>query len=116
MEIKKGDLMPNLEVNLMMTDPADVTGETLIPIPSLDTASSVSMDMRHKESGTVVVQNATCVVVDPVTALVRHQWATGETDIVGKYDVEFEVTWPSSRPQTVPSKKFYTVEVTDTID
>lgn len=117
MEIKQGNLKPDLDVNLNMTDPDDPTGETLIPIPSLDTVTSITMDMRSKETGELVIQNSPCQLVDVATARVVHQWIAGETDHpVGKYDVEFDVLWPGARPQTVPSKKFYKVEITETLD
>lgn len=117
MEIKRNNLKPDLEVKLLMTDPNDPTGETLIPIPSLDTATSISMDMRPKGGGARVLQDAPCTLVDAVTALVRHTWAPGETDHPpGKYDVEFDVLWPGALPQTVPSKKFHTIEITEGLD
>ena len=49
-------------------------------------------------------------------AIVRYKWAAGDTDTVGSFDVQWEITWPGSEPQTVPTKGFYTVTVYDDLN
>jgi hypothetical protein len=122
MEIKQGSLKPDLLVNLMMTDPeADPTlpiaERPLVPIPDLSTATAYTMDMRSRETLELVITATPMTLEDETTALCKHEWIDGETDhAVGKYDAEFNIIFPGDKLLVVPSKKFYLVEITETLN
>lgn len=96
-EIKRGDLEPPLNAQLIQADSTPI---------NLSTAVSVRALVRHTTTQVLAV-NRVVTIVDAVTGKVRILWATGETAIDGPYEVEFEVMWPGGRPQTVPSNGFF---------
>lgn len=86
---KAHDLFPPLEATL-----SDENG----PI-DLSTATSVKLLMK---SGSTNVTGR-CTVVDAANGRVRYDWIRGDTDTIGTYQVEFEITWPTALPETVPN-------------
>lgn len=84
-----GDLKPDLEVVLSNPDsPVDISG-----------ASSIRMIGRR---GDHVIFDRTPDDTDIVddTSVVTMYWVDGDTDQIGRIQVEVEVTWPGVKPQT----------------
>ena len=78
------------------------------------TAATVRFHMRAVGSSQVVVDQA-AVVVTPLEGLVRYDWAADDTDTIGSYQAEFEVTYADSSIETFPNDGYIRVEIIDDI-
>jgi hypothetical protein len=98
--IKRGDLLPEIEGTCEDDDgPVDLTN-----------ATSVRFLMGVNGSSTNKVAAAATFVSKP-DGTVKYTWAGTDTDTVGPYDGEFEVTWPGSKPETFPNRGFIKIDV-----
>jgi hypothetical protein len=70
--------------------------------------------MRDKRTGEVQV-NASGVVVDGPNGVIKYSWSTGDTDTVGRYEAEFQVTYSDNSVETFPNNSFLTIQVLDDI-
>lgn len=43
--------------------------------------------------------------------VVQYQWGATDTDTIGYYNAEFEVTYSSSKKETFPDNSFFLVEI-----
>ena len=109
---KQNDLEPPCQSTLTNADGTAI---------NLTTASSVWFLMRPVGGGTALRVQAS-IVGDPAAGVVKHTWATtgapwnsssGHTYTVGTYDQEWEILWPTSRPQTVPNDSYNTITIVD---
>jgi hypothetical protein len=100
--IKRNDRRPYIRMSLGYDDGSAA---------NLAFATGVRFLMRECKTGKLKV-SAAAIVVDAETGLVEYQWAVGDTNTPGKYDVEWEVTWGDGKPQTFPGEGYNTVEVT----
>lgn len=98
-EIKRGDLLPTLKSYVQQPPGTGI---------NLSTALSVTAVFKRPDA---TVLRAACNIVDAATGLVEYVWATGETSQQGTWQVEFEISWPGTKPQTVPSKGVGTFEI-----
>lgn len=98
-EIKRGDRLPSLKATLL-----DAANQ---PIANLNLATSITAVFKKPDN---TVLRRACTLIEPAAAKVEFVWATGDTDQVGAWQVEFEITWPGG-PQTVPSKGTVAFEV-----
>ena len=105
MNIKRGDLLPPLEAALLLADgePIDLTG------------CAVRLRMRT-DDGEALKVDAPATVVDVAAGRVRYDWQPGDTDVVGVYRAEFEITFPSLKTMCVPTDSFFTVHVIGTLN
>lgn len=89
--IKQNDTSPSLQATLKdaSLSPVDLTGATV---------------MFHMKSvdGTVKVDQE-MTITDDTGGVVRYDWQSGDTDTVGTYYVEFEVTYADSSIETFPN-------------
>lgn len=97
--LKQHDLFPPLQATL-----SDQNG----PI-DLTTATAVKLLMKTTD-GRISVTGA-CAIVDAVNGVVRYQWVRGDTDNIGEYNVEFEITWPTALPETVPNDGYNLISI-----
>jgi len=97
--LKKNDTQPAIEAALEYEDgtPIDLTG------------ASVRFIMA-KTDGTVVV-NANATIVDATAGKVRYEWQQGDLSEEGRYNAEFEVTFPNGDVLTAPSQGYFIIEV-----
>lgn len=95
---KQHDLWPPLVATLTDDDgPIDLTN-----------ADHVTVFWR----GTAGSGDGRCTVDgDPTTGIVTYQWIAGDTDNPGSYDVEYEIMWPSTRPETVPNSGYRSIVI-----
>lgn len=103
--IKQNDTSPSIRAILKDGDevPIDLTGAT------------VRFHMRTIGGATVKV-DADAEVVSPTTAgIVQYDWGNGDTDTVGTYQAEFEVTLDGGAVETFPNNGYITIEITDDI-
>jgi hypothetical protein len=78
------------------------------------TAASVRFHMRPVGGGQVVV-DAAASVVTPLAGLVRYNWIAADTDTIGSYQAEFEVTYDDASIETFPNDGYIRVEIIDDI-
>lgn len=80
----------------------------------LTTASSVKFIMVPVSSSTPKVNAAATFASDRTTGGVSYSWGATDTDTVGLYKAEWEVTWADATKQTFPSDDYlYVVVVAD---
>lgn len=48
--------------------------------------------------------------------VVQYAWATGDTDTIGKYKGEFEVTFVGNLKQTFPNDDYLLIEIKADLD
>lgn len=89
--IKQNDTSPSLQATLKdaSLNPIDLTGATV---------------MFHMKSvdGTIKVDRQ-MTVTNAAGGVVQYDWQSGDTDTVGTYYVEFEVTYADSSVETFPN-------------
>lgn len=102
--IKRGDTSPSMLATLQDANGSavDITGAT------------VRFHMRKTgSSATVVDEAATVVTAD--AGLVRYDWQTSDTDTVGSYQAEFEVTYSDGTIETFPNNSYIPVNIVSDI-
>lgn len=78
------------------------------------TSATVRFHMRPIGSTTVTV-DAAAVVVNEDQGAVKYVWDAADTDTVGSYQAEFEVTYYDGSIETFPNDGYIRVEITDDI-
>jgi hypothetical protein len=100
--MKQYDLLPVLRLELLDgTTPVDLT-----------LASEVRLLLKNRSAGLKV--NA---VMDKLTQTgdtlgqVEYEWQVGDTDTLGTFQMEVQVMWPGSLPQSFPPKGYNTLSI-----
>lgn len=73
------------------------------------TGATVKFIMRNVATGMVTV-NAGATIINAAGGIVEYQWISGDTNTVGDYEGEFEVTI-GGLPQTFPNDRFIAVTI-----
>jgi hypothetical protein len=124
--IKRGDTDPAIQVQALVSDPADVS--TLVPWPIPDGAT-VKFTMRDNNDlntgsrttfGGAPKVHATASVDDATNGIMSYGWAAGDTDTDGLFRGEFEVT-SGSEVRTFPvgtdaARNWIAITITDDLD
>jgi hypothetical protein len=106
-EIKQGDTSPRIETTLY-----DGDGVAL----DLTAALTVTLTMEACDHPRAkVLDNAAASFTADATGSVWYQWVAGNTATVGRYNIEWRVTYPLGMVTTIPSKGYDTVEVTPSL-
>lgn len=102
--IKQNDTVPSLRAALKngSGDAVDITGATC------------QFHMRTLGQTTVTV-DASAQIIDEETGIVQYNWVADDTDTIGSYQAEFEVTYPDGTIETFPNNGYIRVEITDDI-
>ena len=102
--IKQNDTVPSLRAALEngSGDAVDLTNATC------------NFHMRAIGSTTVVVDGV-AQIVNEATGIVQYNWIADDTDTIGSYQAEFEVTYPDGTIETFPNNGYIRVEITDDI-
>jgi 5-hydroxyisourate hydrolase-like protein (transthyretin family) len=108
--IKNGDTAPAYVVDLQ--DDVDTTPVAI----NLTSATSVTFKMRLADTSGVPAVDAVMDITTAASGRVTYEWAPGDTDETGTYDVEFEILWNDGTIETVPNSGYNTVIVTDDLD
>lgn len=109
--VKQHDTAPSYVVDL--ADEFGLPGETPI---NLTTATSVKFLMRETGGTGAPKVTAAMTIVDAANGRVQHDWGATDTDTVGTFDIEFEITWSDGTIETVPNDSYLSVEVVDDLD
>ena len=97
--IKQNDTSPSLGATLK---DAQLTPINLV-------GSTVKFHMKSSDG--VVKVNQSMVVTDAINGVVQYNWVTGDTDTVGTYYIEFQVTYSDSSIETFPNNGSLIVSV-----
>lgn len=102
--IKQNDTTPSLRAALQngSGDAVDLTNATC------------NFHMRPLGSTTITV-DASAQIVTEATGIVQYNWIAADTDTIGSYQAEFEVTYPDGTIETFPNNGYIRVEITDDI-
>lgn len=100
--IKQNDTGPNLRATL-----TDGTG-AVVNIAG----ASVQFHMRDISGGTPKV-DAAATIIDGANGVVEYRWQAGDTDTVGRYLGEFEVTYVDSTVETFPNDTNFLILIRD---
>ena len=88
-KIVQNDTKPYLEFEVTQEGtPVDLTGCT------------VKFYMKNADTGAVKINGSACSITDATKGKCRYVWAAGDTDTIGTYLGEVEVTFPDSKIQT----------------
>lgn len=102
--VKQNDTAPSIRATLKDgdDDAIDLTG------------ASVRFHMRSI-GGTSAKVDSAATVVTAASGIVQYDWVAADTDTVGTYQAEFEVTYSDTRIETFPNNGYIVVEITDDI-
>jgi len=76
--------------------------------------ASVRFHMRSVMGGNPVV-DAAATVVNAAAGTVRYSWIAADTNTVGSYQAEFQVTYADASVETFPNDSYIAVEIIDDI-
>lgn len=101
--LKQNDTFPSMEAVLLDGNgfPVDLT------------RASVRFHMRNA-AGAVVIDEA-AIVTDEVAATVAYYWTAADTQTVGNFSAEFEVTYQDGNIETFPNASYIEIIITDDI-
>jgi uncharacterized protein YfaS (alpha-2-macroglobulin family) len=74
--------------------------------------TGANVRFHMKAIGGAIKVDAAMTIVDQNNGTVRYDWNTGDTDTVGTYEVEFEVTYSDGAIETFPNKGSLALNVT----
>ena len=89
--IKQNDTSPSLQATLKDSN--------LTPI----NLNGATVEFHMKSLGGTIKVNETMTIVDSPNGIVKYDWQTGDTDTVGTYNVEFQVTYSDTTIETFPN-------------
>jgi len=98
--IKKGDTSPSIQSTLK-----DASG-TAVDIAG----ATVKIHMKAVGSSVLKVDQ-TMTIVNASGGIVKYDWTAPDTDTVGTYYVEFEVTYFDNTIETFPNNQNLTISV-----
>jgi hypothetical protein len=105
--LRKGDTLPAYAATLVegpARTPLDLTGCT------------VRFHMRSANATALLKVNAAATIVSPTAGTVRYDWAPGDLSEVATYRAEWQITYPSGRILTAPTRGFDTIRVIDELN
>ncbi len=94
--IKRGSLLPPFEQTLNFS--GTLSGCTVV-------------FKMTKKGDTVPTVNAGAVIVDAALRKVKYDWVTGDTNVAGEFNAEFEVEFPGGDKQSFPADRYYQISV-----
>ena len=92
--LKAGDTFPSIYVTVT---------DSLGNVVNL-TGASVDFVMVRDTGDLVITDDA--ILDDPADGVVRYDWQTGDTDVPGRYNIEFVVTFANRKILTAPNGEY----------
>jgi hypothetical protein len=114
-EIKANDRLPIIEAVLGYGAPAVQADLDDLATALADPATVVSFIMR-KQGDPAAKVDAPATVVDAAARRVRYDWLAVDTDTPGSYQAEWEVIFPSGKPQTFPLRTYHSIDILADLD
>jgi hypothetical protein len=105
-DIKEDNTLPDLTANLVQSD------GTAINLASVSTIRFYMYDQNTKTEKV----NGAASVVTAAAGSVKYEWATGDTDTVGRYYGSFYLTYSNGKILTVPNKEYINIRVFDALN
>ncbi len=102
--IKQNDTAPILLVSLKDGDGAAVDL----------TAASAIFKMRPVGQ-TTIKTSAAAIIHNDDEGQVRYEWVAADTDTIGSYEAEFQITFVDGKVETFPNSDFIRITITDDI-
>ena len=104
-KIKRGDTGPAFRATLRdaVGDPVDLSGAAAV------------FNMRDTKSKAVKVSAGAMTVLDAPGGRVEYAWEPEDTDTVGVYDAEVQVTFSDATVETFPNDGMHRVEVLEDV-
>lgn len=113
-EIKQNDRRPVFVVVLK-----DNFGEAGEAVVDLTAATAAVFNMRAASGGAVKISRGACTISNAAGGEVTYAWAATDTDTVGEYEAEVEVTWNDGKAETFPggptAGSYFDITITDDI-
>ena len=78
------------------------------------TGASVEFHMAKLNSSSVIT-GASATVTNESAGTVEYAWSASDTDSIGTFRVEFEVTFPTGLVETYPNSEYISIQITDDI-
>lgn len=103
--MKKDDLEPKYVATLRNADGTAV---------DLTNATSVSLIVKQ-QNGAKNFKSAGAFV-NRANGIVSYTWTSGNTDTTGTFQMEWEVVWPTNRPETFPNNGYDTLVIGASLD
>ncbi len=109
--IKQNDTRPPYVVALLN----DYRGpsEAALPLTNADTIRFLMRLKGEPDGSTPKVDGAMTVVGSPALGVVSYEWQAADTNAIGDYEVEVEITWNDGGIETVPNDGYFDLEVLD---
>ena len=68
-----------------------------------------------KLNSSSVITDASATVTNGSAGTVEYAWSASDTDSIGTFRVEFEVTFPTGLVETYPNSGYISIQITDDI-
>ena len=102
--IKQNDTAPILLVTLKDGDGAVV-----------DLTAATAVFKMRAVGQTTVKTSAAAIIHSADGGQVRYEWAAADTDTIGSFEAEFQITFNDGKIETFPNADFIRITVTDDI-
>ena len=102
-EIKENDTLPVLRATLV-----EAAGSAI-------NLTGATVQFRMRTRGGSLKVDAAATVVSALAGVVEYTWLPADTDTVGTYDAEWELTYIDGS-RTVPTTGFFRVKVSPTLE
>lgn len=102
--IKQNDTSPALQATLKDSN------DTAIDLSS----AAVQFHMRKIGSTSAKIDRA-ATISDADSGIVYYQWQAGDTDTIGSFEAEFQVTFVGGEIETFPNNRYIQIEITNEI-
>ena len=108
------DLLPSIQATLKNPDGSivDLTSATSVKFILL----AANTDWTPANGASPTVSSAAVIVAPATSGVVRYDWAVGDTATAGQYLGQWQVTWPTNRPQSFPTATYYAIQILADLD
>ena len=103
--VKQNDTAPSLRATLKDGS------NTVIDV----TNATVRFHMRAFGSSTAKVDAAAGIISPATNGVVQYNWIAADTDTIGSYQGEFEITYQDGSVETFPNNGYILIEIIDDI-
>jgi hypothetical protein len=97
----------------------DNIGEAGEAVVNLTTASTAVFNMREASGTAIKCNRAGAVISNAAGGEITYNWSTADTNTVGNYVAEVEVTWNDGKAETFPNGptagSYWEITITDDI-